>query len=379
LREQREFVFDIDVVGASNLRCPSCPQGNVVGYRLPHGNMEPELLKRIVDKAQGECRVRQINLFAWAEPLLHPQLPELVNIVQARGIPCHLSSNLNILPHADAIMAANPASFKISASGYTQEIYGFSHRGGNVAKVKKHMQELAKAKKRANAATRIYVNYHRYRHNLKEEPLMREYAASLGIGFEPVWALMLPLEKIIGHLEGVEDKFSLTEEDDQLIEHLALPFKEALASARQERDQPCRLRDSQISLDFQGNVQLCCGVFDASRFTLGHFIDMSLDEIQEIRNNHAMCARCLPLGGHVYLTYGIQNLLQLVMANISQEDVKLLHLENELAQKRLWQIMYRMYAKLPVDILSSRQKEAVLTCVQRVISGARRTFSRRGN
>ncbi len=375
----REFVFDIDVVGICNLRCPSCPQGNVTGYRLPHGNMEPELLKRIVDKAQAECKVRQINLFAWAEPLLHPQLPELVNIVQAKGIPCHLSSNLNILPDADAIMAANPSSFKISASGFTQEVYGFSHRGGNVAKVKKHMQELAEAKKLTNASTRIYVNYHRYRHNLKEEPLMREYAASLGFSFEPAWALMLPLEKIVGHFSEAKDKFSLTEEDYQLIEHLALPFKEALVAAREEGDQPCRLRDSQISLDFQGNVQLCCGIFDASRFTLGHFMDMSLDEIQEIRDSHAMCARCMSLGGHVYLTYGIQNLLQLVMANISQEDVKLLDLENELAQKRLWQILHGMYAKLPVDILSSRQKEALLACAQRVGSKVRSTFSRRDN
>ena len=218
----KRFSFDIDIAGACNLRCPSCPQGNIRGYRLPQGYMEPELLRRIIEKARSECKVTGIGLFSWAEPMLHPKLPDLVRIVQEAGISCFLSSNLNILRNADDIMAANPFSFRISASGFTQETYGYSHRGGDIEKVKKHMAELAKAKKRNNSSTRIYVYYHRYKHNLKEEPMMREFASSLGFDFQPVWALFFPVEKLLTYASGDDYGFSLTPEDLRLIDELAL-------------------------------------------------------------------------------------------------------------------------------------------------------------
>lgn len=332
----QKFTFDIDVTGACNLRCPCCPQGNTGTYRLSHGFMEPELLAAIVRKATSECRVTGINLFNWTEPLLHPGLPELVRIVQGAGIPCHLSSNLNLLPDADAIMAADPASFKISVSGFSQDVYDMTHRGGDIALVKKNMAVLAEAKKRNNAATRIFVTYHRYRHNLKEEPLMRDFAASLGFGFDPVWALMFPLEKVLAYADEDIQGFPLTQEDHALIDSLAFPLKETLAAARKRHNQPCRLRGKQVSLDFQGNVLLCCGIFDAGQFTLGNYLAMPLNTVQKLRQNHHMCKRCMKNGIHAFLTYRVPEMEHQVLETIAQDDISLLDLRHENSQKRLY-------------------------------------------
>src|SRR5689334_21959142 len=106
----QKYNYDIDVTGACNLRCPSCPQGSIRNYRLSHGFMEPKLLEQIIRKAQSECTVAGISLFSWAEPLLHPGISELIRVVRTTGLPCHMSSNLNLLPDADAIMAENPTS-----------------------------------------------------------------------------------------------------------------------------------------------------------------------------------------------------------------------------------------------------------------------------
>lgn len=376
----KKFSFDIDISGACNLRCPSCPQGNSRNYSLPHGFMEPELLARIISKAKSECRVAGIGLFNWAEPMLHPGLPELVRIVQDAGISCFLSSNLNILRNADAIMAANPFSFRISASGFTQESYAYFHRGGDIEKVKKHMVELAEAKKRANAATRIYVYYHRYRHNLKEEPLMREFAAGLGIGFEPVWALLFPVEKILGYADAEDAGFPLTGEDRQLIDRLALPLKEALETSRKYKDRTCSLRDAQISMDFQGNVQLCCGIFHSGRFTLGNYLAMPLDEIQRLRQGHEMCGRCTRLGAHVYVTYGAHELEEAAMAYIAPEDAELLDLRYELAQKRLRRLMEKAYQKFFAGAITTEQKAmlgAGFDRIQRFIGKTKRSLRRK--
>ncbi len=355
----KQFILDIDIGGACNLRCPCCPQGNVNEYRLPHGFMEPELLARIVAKAKSECQVKYISLFNWAEPLLHPRLPELIRTVQDAGIPCNLSSNLNILPNADAIMAANPASLRISNSGFTQEVYGITHRGGNIERVKKHMVELAEAKKRNRATTDIYVYYHRYRHNLKEESLMREFATGLGFNFQAVWALAFPLEKILAHAGEEISDFALTEEDRQLLDRLAVPLKKVLFVARKYKERPCSLREDAISVDFQGNVTLCCGVFDARKYTLGKYLDMPLGEIQKLRLSHPLCERCMRQGGHVYLTNGSYELDELALANIAPEDAELLDLRSEIVWKQRQRRLAKLYDRFFSRVLSRGQKAAL--------------------
>ena len=364
--KMQKLTFDIDVTGACNLRCPCCPQGNIKDYHLPNGFLEPELLARIVQKSISESLVTGISLFNWTEPLLHPKIHELVRIVQNAAIPCHLSSNLNLLPDADAIMAAQPASFKISTSGFTQEVYGISHRGGDIARVKKHMVELAAAKKRHNADTRIFVNYHRYRDNLKEEPLMRAFAKGLGFDFEPAWALMFPLEKILTYVDEAAQDFPLTEEDHQLIDRLALPLKKTLEFAQKYSSQPCSLRDSQVSIDFRGNVLLCCGIFDAVKYSIGNYMDMPLDEIQRIRQSHQMCGLCMRHGGHVYLTNRVPEMDELLLNNIAPEDISLLDLHREFAQTRRQQYFQRVYQKYLSGIISKKQKDALKNLMNRI-------------
>ncbi len=367
-----KFDIDIDIGGACNLRCPSCPQGNVRDYRLPHGFMAPELLERIVEKAGAECREVKISLYNWAEPLLHPKLADLIRIVQDAGIPCHLSSNLNILPNADAIMAANPASIRISNSGFSQEVYGCTHRGGNIEKVKKHMVELAEAKRRNQAATDIYVYYHRYRHNLREGPLMRDFAMGLGFHFHAVWALFFPLEKILSYVEGEVCDFPLTEEDQALLGSLALPLQLAMAASRKYRSRHCRLREDEISLDFQGNFTLCCGVFDARKYTLGNYMDMPLEDIQRLRQSHPMCGSCMREGAHIYMTYGIDEMDELALANVDSEDVKLLDLDYEIAWERRRQRLAKLYDRFFAGVLSAGQKAALGDRFFRVQSFLRR-------
>jgi MoaA/NifB/PqqE/SkfB family radical SAM enzyme len=317
--------------------------------------MAPELLARIVAKARSECEVAGISLFSWGEPLLHPRLPEMVEIVNVAGLPCHLSSNLNLRHDPDAIMAADPATFKISLSGFTQEIYGYSHRGGDIARVKRHMTELVAAKQRQRASTRIFVQYHRYRHNLQDEGRLREFAEDLGIDFEPVWALFFPLEKIIGSPDG-EGSPQLTAEDRQLIDTLALPFAKALERAEQCGVQSCTLQETEISIDAQGNVQLCCGIFDAGRFTLGNYLDLSLEEIQDIRKGHPMCNCCLRQSAHLYLTYRLPIMEELVLANLTPEEAALLDLPSEIARKRLHRRLSRVYDTLFGPFLPAEQK-----------------------
>lgn len=364
--DKDRFDIDIDICGACTLRCPSCPQGNVKGYRLPQGFMAPEILQEIVTKARAECRRPNISLFNWAEPLLHPQLPELIRIVQDAGIPCHLSSNLDILPNADALMSANPASLRISTSGFSQEIYGRTHRGGDIDRVKRHMMELAKAKKRNHADTDIFVHYHRYRDNLHDEPLLREFAIGLGFYFHAVWALFFPLEKVLAYAGEKLDDFPLTEEDLSLIDSLALPLKQALVAARKYRSRPCSLREDAISLDFQGNATLCCAVFNSGKYTVANYLDLSLSEMQKLRRSHPLCEICMHQGAHIFMTYGIKEMDELALRNIAKEDIELLDLRGQIARERRQMRLSKLYDRFFSGVFSAEQKDVLVKVFSRI-------------
>lgn len=297
------FFFNIDTLGACNLRCPSCAVGNVA-VKNPKGFMEVSLLERVMDKAAAECDLEGVALFAWTEPFLHPKLPELIRSVNAHGVQCSLSTNLNVIKNLDNILAANPDSLRISLSGFYQPTYGITHRGGDIEKVKENMIELSHARDRAGVKTRIHVMYHRYLGNLDEEILMREYARSLGFAFQPIWAFMMPLEKIDAYLD--HDMSSFTEDDRKLMERLTVPLEVLPPILEKHKGTSCYLQTQQISMDFRADVQLCCAVYDSSKFTVGNYLEVPIGDIQKRKYAHSMCDRCIGKGLHAYHT-GIEN------------------------------------------------------------------------
>ena len=311
------FFLNIDVVGVCNLKCPSCPSGNWTGDHQPTGIMAVDLFERLLAKATAECRVTGVGLFNWNEPILHPQLPELIRLCHQYGVQSHISSNLNVLKDPEGVLAANPSSFRISASGFTQEVYGYTHRGGDIEKVKRHMSRLHEAKLQTGATTPISVLYHLYLHNLDDGLAMKDYCQTLGFDFLAVWAFMMPMEKILA-ASGDTSLATLTDEDQRLIANLALPLDGALAVSQQYKASPCALREQQITIDYLGNVWLCCSVFDADKSILGSYLELDLAEIQGRKHRHPSCGPCMDKGIHVYGNYGTGELNQIAIRHLLQ-------------------------------------------------------------
>jgi len=300
------FVFYIEILGSGqcNLRCPTCAVGNSDTVRNPMGLMRRPLLERIMTKATSECTVAAVGLYNWAEPLLHPELPQLVETVQSFGVPAHLSSNLNYAPNLVELMRANPAEFRISVSGFSQEHYGVTHRGGDIEVVKRSMRRLAEAKESTGATTRIHVAFHRYRDNVDEELRMAEYAAELGFDFFPMWAYMTPLEKVLAYVDGDASIARLDDDDRAVMARLMPAVDDALALSQRHRGKQCALLEEQVTLDFRGDVLQCCAVYDARAYRVTSFLDEPLAAIQSKRRAASICARCTRRALHVYYTYG---------------------------------------------------------------------------
>jgi len=315
----RRFHFHVDILGTCNLTCPSCPVGNSANIKAPTGHMSLELLDKILKKATAECEVTGFALYNWTEPLLHPKLPDMIRLIRSYEINCLLSANLNLIKNINAVMEANPGGLRITVSGFTQEQYGWTHRDGDIEVVKKNMAEVARAKERSGATTNVTVGFLRYLGNHDDELKMKEYATSLGFGFEPLWAYLMPLEKVLAYAEPDSIDVELTHDDRELINRLALPLDRSIEVAKKYKERPCNLRDRQMALNFRGEVMLCCTVYDQGKYKLANFLDTPLDELQDVKYRHSMCGSCMKHGLHVLATYGTKELDEIALANVAKQ------------------------------------------------------------
>ena len=288
----------IDVVGFCNLSCPSCPVGNMEA-KNPKDLIDLELFEKIMKKLSQDYEVYSLSLFNWAEPNLHPKLPELVKIVKKYKLPCGLSSNLNLLRRVDDIFLAEPDFFRVSVSGFTQPVYGITHKRGNIETVKKNMKILSEAVKRTGSKVHLEAYYHKYTHNLHEIALMKEYALGLGYHWQEDWAYYMPLEKTLDLVDG-----KLSSEESKFVEQMfALPISKAIDVARDFKDEPCRLYTDQIALDLQGNMLTCCAVYDFDKNRLGNFLEMTPQQIEHAKDGNQSCAKCQKHGLHAYFGF----------------------------------------------------------------------------
>lgn len=314
--EKQHFI--IDVSSHCNLKCASCAHGNSPHIHNPAGLMDPGLLEQIIIKINREYYTPQIHLYSWGEPFLHPKLPRMIEITQSLGAQCFLSSNLNIAHNIEEILNANPYCLRVSVSGFTQPVYSRNHIGGNIEIVKNNLTRLSTAIRTKRLQTQIHVYYLRFNYNLHEEKNMRIFARELGFGFHPVWALLIPVEKVLSFAEPDSGEPALSGNDRQVINDLALPLAKTLEVCRQY-PRKCPLRDGLITLDVLGNVLLCCSVYDSSRFTIGPFLSSRPKDLRMLKAKHPFCAQCMRYGIHIYETRGAWECDEIAARNIDQK------------------------------------------------------------
>jgi wyosine [tRNA(Phe)-imidazoG37] synthetase (radical SAM superfamily) len=292
-RESSTYVYAIDVAGTCNLRCPTCPVGNSTQADRKKGFMEVDLFRQIVAKIRLDdvADTPEVFLFNWGEPLLHPAIGEIIEILHDAGLPSHLSTNLNIENGLREVARANPANLKISLSGFTPESYAQTHVRGNLALVKSNMFRLRHYLDQYRATTRVWVGHHIYRSNQAEIPEVAALCKELGFEHHPIAAFFQPLERLVGLAEGREAPHAILQE---LVEHPLsyLPRLQATKSTRLD----CELRFNQTAINFDGSVALCCSVYEDANMLGAQFLEHGHRELEAMKYAHPTCKTCFGHG-----------------------------------------------------------------------------------
>jgi len=289
----KPFFYNIDILGVCNLACPTCPQSGK--NLLPRKLMSPLELSDILDKAQRETIVTGVGLFNWTEPLLHPKCHLMVREVVMRGLPCHLSTNLNDTRNLEKVLDENPTSIRISLSGWGGSTYAATHSGGDFETVMSNLRGLVYLLHYTPATTKIEVLWHRYRHNSNQEPMAREWCKWMGFSFKPCEAYLMPVERVMAVWNG--------EPQPEIAGHLITPLLNAKYLCSKLTSESCRLQDREIAIDCAGDVHLCCALYDPAKSRIGRYLDLSIGDIQRAKYQSATCTNCMACGGHAYATF----------------------------------------------------------------------------
>ncbi len=290
-RESDSYIYTIDIVGTCNLRCPTCPVGNFAAAERSKGFMTISLFKEILAKIDKEKITDRptLNLFNWGEPLLHPELHQFIELAHAYELPVSLSSNLNIKTDLEKMVQAQPESLKISLSGFTEDTYRLTHVRGKITLVKSNMKLLRQLMNKHDSNMKVFVGHHIYKHNVDEINEVKAFCEELNFTHAPIQAFFQPLEKVRDAIEGV-----LTSDELPVLDLLQLHPRERFEKLQQTRttDFDCELRFNQTVINYDGQVALCCSVYDKENMLNKNFLEASHAELDALKYQHEFCTTC---------------------------------------------------------------------------------------
>jgi wyosine [tRNA(Phe)-imidazoG37] synthetase (radical SAM superfamily) len=230
-----------------------------------------------------------LALFNWGEPFLHPNLSECIGYLKEKNIYSVLSSNMSIEKSIDAALRANPDWLKVSLSGYYQEVYASTHTGGDINLVKSHLYRIRYLIDKYRLSTQVEIRYHKYLNNLGEDlEKMQELCKELDFALYDVVAFFQPIERIVDYHEHKPMK------NWEKLHPLFIDKR--VCEVKEEKNGVCHYQTSQVLIDCNGKLQLCCVTYDdVNNFDMD-YLTTSIQTIVEKKLAHDFCKKCKRYG-----------------------------------------------------------------------------------
>ena len=288
--------YTIDILGSCNLKCASCPH-SILDSDVPKGSMKYDTFVKVFDKVISDSpKISHISLYSWGEPLLHPYIDKIIDYVHEKNVAVALSSNLSIKfeNRIEKIIKSSPDYLKISLSGFYPEAYNNTHQGGDINLVKSNLYLLRKLIDQYKSNTLVDINYHLYKDNSGENlNQMKKLADELGFILSETYALIMPLERVISHLNGSPDR-----QTKSLNSNLLVTIDEGIEASSKNSlpEKSCPFRENQININSDLTIPVCCTVWErGENIVAKNFLDSSLDEINANKRKVDLCNKCMEL------------------------------------------------------------------------------------
>jgi len=131
-----------------NFNCITCCRSQ---SRREAGDMDFALFRRIIDDA-SRIGTRRIQLFVFGEPLMHPQIVEMIQYVKSKRIAFHLSTNGQLMDDetGDSILRSGVTSedyITFSVLGFSREVHEKVMKGADHQRVVNNIRGFMRNRK----------------------------------------------------------------------------------------------------------------------------------------------------------------------------------------------------------------------------------------
>lgn len=163
----------IEPVAGCNLKCLSCPV-NIL--RRPYGLLKIDAFKTIVDKLP---HINSVLLYFMGEPLLNPDLPEMVKYLHDQGIRSIISTNGMFLEEMCGDLLDNGLSRLImTLDGFTQETISAYRVGADFNQIIRGIDATARHREKNGSHIRLEVQTLVFKHNEHELNEIKNYVST---------------------------------------------------------------------------------------------------------------------------------------------------------------------------------------------------------
>jgi hypothetical protein len=206
-----------------------------------------------------------------------------------------ISSNLsmNLDNRLTEIVRSAPDYFKISVSGFTQNVYSSTHQGGDINLVKSNLYRLRYLMDMEKRSFLVDINYHLYRNNFGSELTdFKKLAKDLGFALSETYSLIMPLERVFNYLDGKPD-YQTTDINENL---LLVKIDEGIecGGGRALGERSCTYATNQVNINADLTVPICCLTFGRGPDTLvsSNYLSDDLSTITQRKKEMSICRRC---------------------------------------------------------------------------------------
>jgi MoaA/NifB/PqqE/SkfB family radical SAM enzyme len=178
----RPYKMKIESTNICNTKCQLCPTGLGLHGR-EKGKMRAEQFRRLIDQVRRFLFT--VDLSMWGDPLIVPEIFDMVRYAHDRGIWTYLSSNLHAFKpekgHAEALVNSGLDMLTCSLHGASQETFALYQPGKSFTDTVAKVRQIVEARDRLKSATpAVQLNFVVTRFNEHEQAAFQKLADELG-------------------------------------------------------------------------------------------------------------------------------------------------------------------------------------------------------
>ncbi len=158
----------VEPTSRCNLSCVTCIRN---AWEEPMGDMDSSVFHALLDGIASFPEAQTIAFSGLGEPLLHPDLPEMIRLSHEKGLRTEMTSNAMLLTPqiADRLIDAGLDQFVVSIDGSSGEVHSSIRPGAFLEQIKRNVLHLYwRSASRAVPPIRIGIEFVAMRRNLHE-------------------------------------------------------------------------------------------------------------------------------------------------------------------------------------------------------------------